>query len=84
MRKIREVLRLKFGLGLKDREIARSCSIPRSTVANYVFRATQAGLHTWPLAPDLGDEALEELLFPSRNHKSGSAQGGHTGFRLDA
>ena len=63
MRKIREVLRLKFGLGLKDREIARSCSIPRSTVANYVFRATQAGLHTWPLAPDLGDEALEELLF---------------------
>ncbi len=64
MRKIREVLRLKFGLGLKDREIARSCSIPRSTVANYVFRATQAGLHTWPLAPDLGDEALEELLFP--------------------
>jgi transposase len=64
MRKIREVLRLKFGLGLKDRQIARSCSIPRSSVANYVFRARQAGLHTWPLVPDLEDEALEELLFP--------------------
>ena len=64
MRKIREVLRLKFGLGLKDRAIARSCSIPRSSVANYVFRAKQAGLRTWPLVPDLGDEALEELLFP--------------------
>jgi hypothetical protein len=37
MRKIKEVLRLKFGLGLKDREIARSCSIPRSSVANYIF-----------------------------------------------
>lgn len=64
MRKIREVLRLKFGLGLKNRAIARSCSIPRSTVANYVFRATQAGLTAWPLAPDLNDEALENLLFP--------------------
>jgi DNA-directed RNA polymerase specialized sigma24 family protein len=46
MRKIKEVLRLKFGLGLKGREIARSCSIPRSSVANYVFRAKQAGLCT--------------------------------------
>jgi transposase len=64
MRKIREVLRLKFGLGLKDRQIARSCSIPRSSVANYVFRARHAGLHTWPLVPDLEDEALEALLFP--------------------
>jgi transposase len=64
MRKIREVLRLKFGLGLRDREIARSCSIPRSSIANYLFRARQAGLCIWPLVPDLGDEALEELLFP--------------------
>ncbi len=64
MRKIREVLRLKFGLGLKDREIARSCSIPRSSVGNYVFRAKQAGLISWPLVPDLDEEALEALLFP--------------------
>ncbi len=64
MRKTREVLRLKFGLGLKDRQIARSCSIPRSSVGNYILRARQAGLHTWPLVPDLDDEALEELLFP--------------------
>jgi transposase len=64
MRKIREVLRLKFGLGLKDREIARSCSIPRSSVGNYVSRARQAGLCTWPLQPDLDEEALDALLFP--------------------
>jgi len=70
MRKIREVLRLKYGLGLKDRPISRSCSIPRSTVANYVFRAKQAGLCTWPLTPDLDDEALETLLFPPGVTKS--------------
>jgi DNA-directed RNA polymerase specialized sigma24 family protein len=44
MRKIREVLRLKLGLGLTDREIARSCSIPHSSVANYLARAKGAGL----------------------------------------
>jgi transposase len=64
MRKIKEVLRLKYGLGLKNREIARSCSIPRSSVANYLIRAKQAGICSWPLSPDLEEEALENLLFP--------------------
>jgi len=64
MRKVKEVLRLKYDLGLKDREIARSCSIPRSSVANYIARAKKAGICSWPLSPDLSDEALETLLFP--------------------
>lgn len=34
VRKIREVLRLQFELGLDNRQSARSCSIPCSTVAN--------------------------------------------------
>jgi len=63
MRKIREVLRLRLGLGLRDREIARSCSIPRSSVANYLARAMAAGLG-WPLPADLNDEVLERMLFP--------------------
>ena len=64
MRKTKEVLRLKYGLGLKNREIARSCSIPRTSVANYLIRAEKAGIKTWPLSPDLEEEALEALLFP--------------------
>ena len=39
MRKIKEVLRLKFDRGLENRQIARSCSIPHSSVANYLSRA---------------------------------------------
>jgi transposase len=62
MRKIKEILRLKFELKLKNREIARSCQIPHSTVANYLRRARDAGL-TWPLVPDLDEEALERRLF---------------------
>ena len=63
MRKIKEVLRLKFDLGLKNRAIARSCSIPRSSVANYLSRARDAGL-SWPLPAGYDDAALENLLFP--------------------
>lgn len=63
MRKIREVLRLKWELQLSDRKIARSLGVSRSTVAEYVRRAQEAGL-TWPLVDELDDVALEGRLFP--------------------
>jgi DNA-binding transcriptional regulator LsrR (DeoR family) len=54
VRKIREILRLKFGSGMDNRQIARSCSIPHSSVANYLRRAEAAGL-ILPLPLDLSD-----------------------------
>jgi transposase len=65
MRKIKEVLRLRYGLGLHQDQIARSCSIGQATVHRYLERATALGL-TWPLAEDYDDRRLNELLFPSR------------------
>ena len=62
MRKIREVLRLKWASQLSNRAIAKACSIARSTVAECLERASNAGL-SWPL-PDLDDAALERLLYP--------------------
>ena len=44
MRKIKEVLRLKYQHGLSARRIARSCGIARSTVAEYLMRAKAVGL----------------------------------------
>jgi transposase len=64
MRKIKEVLRLKFGLGFANRQIARSCSINHSTVADYLNRAEAAGLGQWPLPDDLDETSLENRLFP--------------------
>jgi len=63
MRKITEVLRLKWSAGLGHRAIARSCGVAKSTVDEYVQRATAAGLG-WPLPPELDDAALEQLLYP--------------------
>ena len=48
MRKINEVLRLKWECGLSNRAIGRGCSISHSTVSEYVRRAQAVGL-TWPL-----------------------------------
>ena len=67
MRKIKEVLRLKHENGCSIRQIAKSCNIARSTVREYLVRAEQVGL-SWPLAPDLDDAAVENLLFPAAQH----------------
>jgi transposase len=63
MRKIREVLRLKFEQGLSCRTIAASCHICATAVHEYLRRAQAAGL-CWPLPQELGDDELERLLFP--------------------
>ena len=64
MRKIRELLRLKYELGRSHREIATSLGIANSTVSDYVRRAAAAGL-SWPLPEGLDDAALEAALFPA-------------------
>jgi hypothetical protein len=64
MRKLKEVLRLRFGLGLRQDQIARSCSIGQATVHRYLERATAAGV-AWPLPEDVDDRQLNELLFPA-------------------
>lgn len=63
MRKIREVLRLKYELNRSNREIGLSCGIGSSTVGDYIQRVRNAGL-SWPLPGELSDTALEQLLYP--------------------
>jgi transposase len=62
MRKIKEVLKLKWIHGYSNKQIAKSCNISRSTVRDYVRRAEAADL-SWPIDPGLDDTALENLLF---------------------
>lgn len=64
MRRIRDVLRLKYAQGLSERAIAASLGLGKGTVGTYVGRARQAGL-TWPLPANLSDDDLELLLFPA-------------------
>jgi transposase len=69
MRRIREVLRLKFQLGLNDSQVASSAGIARATVQDYVRRIAATGLsHEQLLA--LADEALGKQLFPPRERRN--------------
>ena len=63
MRKIKEILRLKFENGLSSRSIGRSCKVGRTTVQEYLGRLTVAGLK-WADAKDLPEEELEARMFP--------------------
>lgn len=68
MRKIKEVLRLKYEAGLGHRQIARGCSIGVATVHEYLRRTEAAGL-TWPLPEGWDDEKLEAGLFGCRQQR---------------
>ena len=62
MLKVKEVLRLRFELGLGQRAIAGSCRMGLRTVHDYLEPASRAGIG-WPLAEGLGEVELEAKLF---------------------
>ena len=63
MRKIKEVLRLKFEAELSHERIAAATGVSKGAVTKYLQRAREAGL-AWPLPEALDDAQLEALLFP--------------------
>lgn len=62
MRKLKEVLRLRYELGLGQRQIVRSCSIGQGTGYEYLKRAQAPGV-SWPLPESWDDRQLEAALF---------------------
>ena len=62
MRRVREMLLLKYEAGASDRAITRAIGVARSTVRLCLDRVAGAGL-AWPLPETLTDGGLEALLF---------------------
>jgi transposase len=62
MRKLREILRLKWVAQRSHREVARSLGVSAGTVAAAVGRARARAL-TWAAVEALSDDVLERLLF---------------------
>ena len=62
MRRLREILRLKYEAGRTHRAIAQACTVGLGTVSAVLARASAAGL-TWPLPEGLDDATLEARLF---------------------
>ena len=73
MRKLKEVMRLRFELHLGYQQIGRSCAIGVSTVHKYLKRAEAAGL-TWPLPADWDEARVEAAVFPPSEPPAGQTQ----------
>lgn len=65
MRRTREILRQKWVLGRPHREVARSVGVSVGAVGATLQRAAAAGLD-WAATERLGDDALEQALYPSK------------------
>ncbi len=65
MRKIREILRLKWVLKRSNRETARSLGISAGAVSQTATRARERGLD-WPRANAMDDQQLDTLLYGAK------------------
>ncbi len=63
MRKIKEVIRLKFEADLSHERIAAATGVSKGAVTKYLQRAREVELG-WPLPEAMDDAKLEALLFP--------------------
>ena len=63
MRKVKEVLRLRYDLGMSYSQIRRSCGISNGTLNSLLTRAQKLGLMQWDQVRDLSEAALEKELF---------------------
>ena len=62
VQKIKEGLYLKWEDGIRSREIARSYTISRSTVAEYLRRSKKPGL-IWPLRAEVDENEPGKRFF---------------------
>jgi transposase len=63
MRKIKEILRLSWALGLSERMVGASLKVAHSTVGEYIKRAQRAGLD-WTQVENMTEAELKARLFP--------------------
>jgi transposase len=73
MRKLKEVLRLKWACGLSHRQIGRAVGISVGAISEYAALASAAGLD-WPGIEPLSDDEIEQRLLP-KPAADGSAAG---------
>lgn len=66
MRKIREILRLRIGQQLSEREVSKSCGVGKTTVRDCVSRFKVSGL-VFPLDENMDDFELESRLYPRKS-----------------
>jgi Sigma-70, region 4 len=80
MRKIREVLRLRFAQALSQRAIGVSLGLSTGAVNSYLGRARMVGL-SWPLAEEFSDAELCGIIISAAIGTGRAAAGSGLGER---
>ena len=78
MRRLRELLRLKYEAGLHHRAIAQACAVGLGTVSEYLARARAAGV-AWPLPNDLDDRRWKRACLRAPSTRRASRRRCRTG-----
>ncbi len=71
MRKIREILRLRFAAGLSIRQIRASTKASIGAIQKLLAKARELGL-SWPLPDELNDNKLAQLFYPNADTRVSS------------
>src|SRR3954452_15149217 len=71
MRRIKQLLTMRFSAGASTREIARELGMAPSTAREYLSRAAASGI-VWPLAADVTDDSLMARLFVNAGVRAGA------------
>ncbi|MCL4164131.1 UNVERIFIED_CONTAM: hypothetical protein GTU68_045791, partial [Idotea baltica] len=66
MKKLKDILRLKYGQKLTHRQIATSLSISPSAVSRYACKAAQMGITQWPLTDEWDDATLRTTFLATQ------------------
>ena len=69
MRKIREILRLRYAAGLSIRQIKASTKVSVGAIQKLLTKADALGLG-WPLPPELDDTRLARLFYPGADTRT--------------
>ena len=67
MRTVREILRLRLGVGLSADKVAKSCKVSKATVLEYEKRFNESSL-SWPIPEDMDDAALKRAVRKPRTN----------------
>ncbi|EGK9149076.1 hypothetical protein IOW38_004434 [Salmonella enterica] len=63
MRKIHEILRLRFEVGLSFRQISQCADVSTGAIQKMLKRLEAAGI-SWPLPEGMSEPRLASLLYP--------------------
>ena len=71
MRKIRDILRLRYAAGLSIRQIKESTKASIGAIQKLLTKAAELGL-SWPLPDELDDNQLAQLFYPGADTATSS------------